>query len=300
MKEGAALQFDMFTGALVDNRTAEQKRRDSEVQTPTQLLMFSQRDIGQMVNPYPRMDVSPGRLALIAEDPRTPEQIDRDLELKAQQLTTTLFPPEAAAPNLQTNSVPVDQTDTVGQGEDDEDEAEPTTPEPPPSKYETYLHLVNLAQEDASTIYQTVTAQLAQSINLSLAKFRAGRAGLRYEEITAAITIGQVRGKALLAAATAARRTTPIVPPEQTEPTTSAEAASSDADIPILWLNRADLIERRPDLTDAILRLRDYEVEHLASLVGDALEEFYWIQLNVVLSLYLDHDLALHLKKNVR
>lgn len=38
-------QHDMFTGELVDNRTREQKQRDSEIAIPTQLLMFSQRDI---------------------------------------------------------------------------------------------------------------------------------------------------------------------------------------------------------------------------------------------------------------
>jgi hypothetical protein len=273
--------------------------------------MFSQRDIAQIVNPYPRMDVSPGRLALIQEDPRTPEQKERDLEQQAQRMTSTLFPAESLsvtqnppALSILNGVAPVSPEDRAVQGSDDqdeeEDEAEPPKPEPPPSKYETYLQLVKMAEEDASTIYQTVTAQLAQSINLSLAKLQAGRAGLRYEEISAAITIGQVRGKALLTAATQARSTTATVEAEKTDPFASAETPTQDEDIPILWLSRADLIERRPDLAETINRLRDDEVEHLASLVGHALEEFYWIQVNVVLSLYLDHPLALHLKKDVR
>lgn len=55
------LQHDMFTGMLVDNRTREQKQRDNEIAIPSQLLMFSQRDIAQIgVSPTPRMELSPG------------------------------------------------------------------------------------------------------------------------------------------------------------------------------------------------------------------------------------------------
>ena len=64
-------------------------------------------------------------------------------------------------------------------------------------------------------------------------------------------------------------------------------------EIPILWTSAADMQERRPDLAPQLARLREDEIEALGALVGQALEEFYWMQLNVVLSLYLDHKLGL-------
>jgi hypothetical protein len=78
--------------------------------------------------------------------------------------------------------------------------------------------------------------------------------------------------------------------------TSTPEQAAVDEDIPILWVKRTDLLKRRPDLAPEIKRLNDDELAFLAERIGDALEEFYWIQLNVVLSLFLDHQLALHLK----
>jgi hypothetical protein len=66
-----------------------------------------------------------------------------------------------------------------------------------------------------------------------------------------------------------------------------------DPDIAILWINRQDLLQRRPDLAPQIEKLGDHEVEALGALVGEALQEFFWIQLNVILSLYLDHELQL-------
>jgi hypothetical protein len=49
-------------------------------------------------------------------------------------------------------------------------------------------------------------------------------------------------------------------------------------------------------LREKIQSLGDYEIEALGALVGEALEEFYWIQVNVILSLYLDHQLQLRLQ----
>ena len=79
------LQIDMFSGELVDTRTREQRQQDRVRNLPAQLLMFSQRDMAQIgVSPTPRMDLSPGRLVLIAEDPRTDEEKERDLQRQAR------------------------------------------------------------------------------------------------------------------------------------------------------------------------------------------------------------------------
>jgi hypothetical protein len=102
--EGIPLQYDLFTGSLVDNRTREQKAYDRERDKPVQMLMFSQRDIAQIgVSPTPRMDLSPGRLVLIREDPRTDEERERDLMKEAESQTTPMFEaaPQAVKPAVQ-------------------------------------------------------------------------------------------------------------------------------------------------------------------------------------------------------
>jgi hypothetical protein len=91
--ERTALQKDMFSGEYVDKRTASQKRADKERNDWKQTEMFSQRDLAQFgVSAHPVMDVSPGKLVLISEDPRTPEEKERDLRLEAEAKTRPMFP----------------------------------------------------------------------------------------------------------------------------------------------------------------------------------------------------------------
>jgi hypothetical protein len=92
------LQYTLFTGELVDNRTAAQKRQDEAHSQPTQIEMFSQRDLAQFgVTAHPQMALPPDtKLVLISEDPRTPEEMERDREQAAQALTIPLF--EAPTP----------------------------------------------------------------------------------------------------------------------------------------------------------------------------------------------------------
>jgi hypothetical protein len=86
------LQIDLFTGALVDTRTREQKRLDELLHIPQQLLMFPQREIAQFgVSAHPVMPLSPGKLHLISEDPRTDEEVERDLQREAEKSTLSLF-----------------------------------------------------------------------------------------------------------------------------------------------------------------------------------------------------------------
>jgi hypothetical protein len=314
------LQHNMFTGTLTDNRTGDQKERDKEQAKPVQTLMFSQRDILQIgVSPTPRMDLSPGRLALISEDPRTPEEIERDLVRQAQALTPTLFAVEDVVPPVSQPDrplfpagavvFPADKTHETDDDLTDEDEEAPLSKPPPAplTKFTAYVELVRLAEEEAITLKHSLETKQAAVTCMSLAQFEAKRAGLTDYEMTTALMIGEFRGKAQVRAA--ASVTSPSLAPVTPEkpqdaiplPVTPlspevAERALSDDAIPILWMNRDDLITRRPDLTPVIQTLNDDELDFIAEKVGDALEEFYWIQLNVVLSLFLDHDLALHLR----
>ena len=92
-KEGMPLQFDMFSGELVDNRTKRQKKRDAEQEQPQQTEMFSAREVGQIgVTARPLIHVSPEtKLTLYREDPRTDEEIEQDRQRAAQEQTYQMF-----------------------------------------------------------------------------------------------------------------------------------------------------------------------------------------------------------------
>ena len=87
------LQADMFTNELVDNRSSIQKRKARERQLPQQFEMFSQRDLAQFgVSARPKMSIaSSTRLLLEIQDPRTPEEIERDRQRAAEKLTVQMF-----------------------------------------------------------------------------------------------------------------------------------------------------------------------------------------------------------------
>ena len=86
-------QFDMFTGELVDTRTRRQKQRDRQRDLPRQIEMFSQRDVAQFgVKANPTMPLSGNvKLILIPEDPRTDEEIERDIQREAERRTVAMF-----------------------------------------------------------------------------------------------------------------------------------------------------------------------------------------------------------------
>lgn len=173
------LQIDLFTGELVDTRTAAQKQAERERYRPTQLSMFSATEqVEQTAPARPWLQAFPAPVLLLAiQDVRTDEEKERDMQREAEKLTISLF--------------------------DDPERVEPLA--------------------------------------------------------------------------------TPV----------TDEKAKASTSIPILWTSRADMLKRRPDLVDKINALPDDDLEELAGLIGEAVQEFYWIQLNVVLSLYLDHDLHL-------
>ena len=59
------------------------------------------------------------------------------------------------------------------------------------------------------------------------------------------------------------------------------------ASIPISWVSKEDLLACRPDLSGRIQALDEAEVDYIAHKVGDALQDTYWLALNVVLADYL-------------
>ena len=287
------LQIDLFTGEQVDTRSPAQKKADDERQRPRQMEMFPQREIAQMgVSAHPLMPFSPGKLVLISEDPRTEEEIEQDLMRQAQAMTPDLFVgllsvSQTVAPAPEIRSIAEVMSLATIEGsmdaslpDDEADEAQKTLPSDPPlTKWTAYLALINAAQDRAATVSTTPVSALSESISMNLAKLDARHAGLTGDEIAAALTIGAYRG----------RQTNPIV--QRDIP--SAQVIRLPKEIPILWTTKADMVKRRPDLAARLEGLRDDEVEALAAIVGEALQEFYWMQLNVVLSLYLDHDLRL-------
>ena len=109
-RDGTPLQYDMFSGAWVDNRTRRQKKHDRIRRQPRQIEMFSPREVAQFgVDPHPLLPLSPHtKLGLIFEDTRTNEEKERDLQRAAEERTYRMFgateaqsapPPQAKQPS---------------------------------------------------------------------------------------------------------------------------------------------------------------------------------------------------------
>lgn len=93
-KEGErALQYDLFTGELVDNRSAKQKRLAREQEKPEQAMMFSQRDMAQFgVDAHPKIPLSDHTtLGLLFEDHRTEEEKAADIQRQALENNLKMF-----------------------------------------------------------------------------------------------------------------------------------------------------------------------------------------------------------------
>jgi hypothetical protein len=99
------LQYDMFSGDLVDTRSRAQKRRDATIALPSQGELFSQREIAQFgVSANPQMPLSPKtRLELALDDPRSEEEKAHDRMKAAEASTYGLFDkpePSSDSPRL--------------------------------------------------------------------------------------------------------------------------------------------------------------------------------------------------------
>jgi hypothetical protein len=89
MSKEVPLQFDMFSGELVDTRTSQQKLRAMQQEQPRQIEMFSQRELAQFgVKANPKLSLSvKTRLELVMKDPRSEEEIARDLQREIEGRT---------------------------------------------------------------------------------------------------------------------------------------------------------------------------------------------------------------------
>lgn len=74
-------QEDLFSGELVDNRTAKQKRLAQEWEQPRQAELFPQRALAQFgVEAHPKLPLAPqSSIKLTIQDPRSAEEKERDL-----------------------------------------------------------------------------------------------------------------------------------------------------------------------------------------------------------------------------
>ena len=93
VSEGQPLQFDLFSGELVDSRSAYQKRKDKNRDAPQQLLMFKTSEIVQYgISARPWLNDAPRpQLVLEIQETRTPEEIERDLMREAQKYTVSFL-----------------------------------------------------------------------------------------------------------------------------------------------------------------------------------------------------------------
>jgi hypothetical protein len=62
------------------------------------------------------------------------------------------------------------------------------------------------------------------------------------------------------------------------------------APIPTNWVSRDDLIYSHPDRKEQIEALEDSDIEYIAGKVGDALQETYWLAMDIVLSTYFEQE----------
>jgi hypothetical protein len=108
-----ALQFDIFTGELVDNRTASQKKKEKEQTKPQQAEMFSQREMAQFgVRAHPKLPISPKtRIELMIEDHRTDEEKAAAIQEEALERNYRMFEDPPADPDPQDGVIPPEQGD---------------------------------------------------------------------------------------------------------------------------------------------------------------------------------------------
>ena len=60
--------------------------------------------------------------------------------------------------------------------------------------------------------------------------------------------------------------------------------------IPTNWVCKADLIHCRPDLEERIAALDDGDIEYFAGKIGDALQETYWLAMEIMLAEFFETE----------
>jgi hypothetical protein len=97
MSKEVPLQYDMFSGGLVDNRTSRQKKQQRQQIQPKQIEMFTPREVLQFgVKARPTMPLvtekgMPVGMKLEIQDPRTEEEKEWDRMKAAERQTHPMF-----------------------------------------------------------------------------------------------------------------------------------------------------------------------------------------------------------------
>ena len=200
MSPETPLQLDMFSGKLVDTRSTTQKAQARTQSLPQQQFLFSQRDLAQYVNPNPHMPFYPyERLELVSEDPRTPEEIERDWQKAIEAQTHPLFTEHPEYYNQVPHAEPslFDETAASSVANDDLVEtnaADVSIQKQASAKLTVYLELVRLCEEDAETLWIDPHYAGAYLAQIALTALKAHTVGLTPEEIQSALCIGRYTG----------------------------------------------------------------------------------------------------------
>jgi hypothetical protein len=196
-------QANMFTGAWETKRTRSR---------PQQMQMFSINEtfvFGERVRPWLSEAGAP-TLALICEDVRTPEEIERDLMREAEALNHKTFVETPGmydckrTPLIGDGSSTKDITENGDKPEqqkpENKNDQSPPAPVTPTTservtKLSCYHTLVSIAREKTVTLWVDQAYRRRFNAQLPQAIFAAQGVGLTAAEIDAAIQIGEFKGK---------------------------------------------------------------------------------------------------------
>ena len=67
--------------------------------------------------------------------------------------------------------------------------------------------------------------------------------------------------------------------------------------VPISWLSREDVAHCRPEQAERIHKLDEGELEYIGEKLGDALQETYWLALEIILDDFFATGKEEHVKR---
>lgn len=199
MSKEIPLQQDMFSSEWKDTRSRTQRQRDRQRDLPQQEEMFSQREFGEHVNPHPKMKFHPyEKLELAIQDPRTPEEIERDQWKEIEEQTYRMFAGETDLYEELDEACRFSEQvpDDIETALDDLREAAAEEPDETRSKVALFLDLVQLCEEQAATLWIAPAYESKYLTQIAVTARLAQAAGMTDAEIHAAIQIGTLRGSA--------------------------------------------------------------------------------------------------------
>jgi hypothetical protein len=190
-KEGHFLQHDMFTGQLVDNRSAYRKRQDKTLSLPRQMGMFPLKETVQLgVQARPWLDNLPRPpMVLESQDIRTDQDKERDLLREAESQTADLF-----ADTYGTVVAIIDQEPPSVATDEAASQIKPSE-NPQPNQSEACLELVQIVKEYAITLWIDEAYRQMFCSQLPIAILNAQAAGMTPSEITTTMQKGDAAGQ---------------------------------------------------------------------------------------------------------